>query len=552
MKLTIKSLAATALASLAILTSCQTDYDEPGLQDPKASLTANTTIADLKATFAEEPSIQIPMKDEASATPYIIKGRVISSDVSGNIFKTLVIQDETAAIQFSVNAASLYTNYRVGQEIVVNATGLWGGLYHGLVCIGAGANEYGSLVTSRMAPSIFREHAELNGLPNDNVAYVRLGQDYPADRPYCIVIDDLSKLPASGDDLFNMQSQLVEIPNVKFDAADGVTPFAPKDESVNRTVSNATGSLNLRNSGMSNFFNTPLPVGVGTVRGILSYYNDSWQLLIRDLNDVEFDGKGTKDKPYTVDEAIAMNDNGRNAWTEGFIVGSVKASVSAISSNDDIVFGPEADLDNTLVIAQDKDCKDFTKCMVVALPAGTNFRKYANLADNPGNYGKRMIVLGSYAKLLGIHGIADCPGNYADFDIDGLVIPGITGEGTGTSGDPYTVNFILNNTDPQTGIYVTGYIVGFVSGANYLNGAHFDANTAGMDYNNGNVIIAASPDINDVAKAIPVRLTVADRKVLGLGNAPGVLGKKVVFKGDIGSYLGSVGLSRTESSQLVP
>ena len=59
-------------------------------------------------------------KDEASKTPYVIKGRVISSDASGNIYKSMYIQDATGAITLSINQASLYNFYPFGQEIVLN------------------------------------------------------------------------------------------------------------------------------------------------------------------------------------------------------------------------------------------------------------------------------------------------------------------------------------------------------------------------------------------------------------------------------------------------
>lgn len=552
MKFNIFSITGAALAGLAMLTSCQTDYDAPDLIVPEATMQANTTIADLKTILADKPSIQIPMKDEATSTPYIIKGRVISSDASGNIFKSIVIQDETAAISFSVNAASMYTNYRVGQEMVVNVTGIWGGLYHDLICLGAGANEYGSLVTSRMPVEIFRQHLELNGLPNKGMQYVTMGGNYPADKPYCIVINDLSSIPASGEDMHNMQSQLVEIPNVSFQEADGKTQYAPNQENVSRTIVDSKGgTLAVRNSGYSNFSNSILPSGTGTVRGILSYYNEAWQLLIRDLDDVIFDGKGSREQPYTVEEAMAMDNNGRFAWTQGYIVGSVKAGVSSVSSDSDIIYGPDAELDNTLVIAADKDCKDYTKCMVVSLPSGTPFRTYGNLADHPENYGKLMTVNGSYHSLLGMHGITECAGSVADFNIEGLEIEGVTGQGTGTSSDPYTVTFVLNNPQEQNGVFIAGYIVGFVSGRSFFTGAHFDNNTSGLDYNNGNVILADSPDETDISKAIPVRLTVADRAILGLGNAPDMLGKKVMFKGNIGTFLEATGISQTESSKVL-
>ncbi|MCM1152246.1 MAG: DUF5689 domain-containing protein [Muribaculum sp.] len=552
MKLNKYSIFGMALGIAALLSSCQTDYDAPGLDDNKATMTANTTIMELKSILEGKSSIKIGMKDEESATPYIIKGRVISSDISGNIFKSLVIQDQTGAISFSINQGNLYTNYRVGQEVIVKATGLWGGTYHDLICLGAGANEYGSLVTSRMSFAAFKENSELSGLPNENMKYIPMGADHPADYPYTIVVNNIASLPASGEDLYAMQSQLVEIPNVYFEDADGTTPYALKDENVNRNIVDANGgTLAVRNSGYSNFYNTPLPTGTGTVRGILSYYGGSWQLLLRDLSDVLFDGEGSKEKPYTVEEVIGMDNNGRTAWAQGYIVGSVKAGVSSVTSNDDIIFGADADLDNTLVIAGDPDVKDYTKCLVVALPSGSKFREYANLTDNPRYYGKHLALAGTFSQYLGMNGVVNNGGTLSDFILEDLFIPGVTGEGTGTLGDPYTVTYILANPDAQNGVYVQGYIVGFVAGRNFLNGAVFGKYT-NEDYNNGNVIIAASPEINDVQKAIPVRLgSIEMQNAIGIKANPAAIGTKVRFKGNVGSYLGTVGLANTESFAIV-
>lgn len=71
------------LASLA-LTSCQADMDTPELTEPVPTIEANTTIADLKAAmWKDDTNYATPLgyKDEASKTPYVIKGRVISSDL---------------------------------------------------------------------------------------------------------------------------------------------------------------------------------------------------------------------------------------------------------------------------------------------------------------------------------------------------------------------------------------------------------------------------------------------------------------------------------------
>lgn len=110
------------LASFA-LASCQADMDTPTLTEPVPTVEANTTIADLKAAMWKEDTnyaTAVGYKDEASKTPYVIKGRVISSDASGNIYKSMYIQDATGAITLSINQASLYNFYPFGQEIVLN------------------------------------------------------------------------------------------------------------------------------------------------------------------------------------------------------------------------------------------------------------------------------------------------------------------------------------------------------------------------------------------------------------------------------------------------
>ncbi len=554
MKILKHTLLGMLVGCAGFLSGCQTDYDEPTLADPKATLVRNTSIAEIKKMVADKNSMEIPYKDEEEKIPYIISGRVVSSDVTGNIFKTLVVQDETAAISLSVNQANLYTNYRVGQEVMINLTGLWGGNYHNLVCIGAGANEYGSLVTSRMASSTFKAHTQLNGHPMESTVFIPYGQDAPANSPYCLVFNDLSQIPIAGDEYINIQSQLVEFNNVSFELG-GQANLAAADENINRTIKDAYGNtIYVRFSGKSSIFNTPLPTGSGTIRGILSYYGTNpneatnWQLLIRDLDDMIFDGKGTKDLPFTVAEIIEQDNTQRTAWTAGYIVGSVKGGVTEVTSADDIIFGAEAELANNVVIADNADCKDFNKCIVVELPANTQLRKYASLVDDPVAYGKKLTVLGTFKSYLGMHGVTDCPGTLTDFSIEGINT-GVQGGGSGTESDPYSVDFIISVAPELVGTWVEGYVVGFVEGRDYYSGAVFSNDVTGKDYANNNLIIAPNPDVNNTAMAIPVRIS--DRQALGMGNNPSIYGKKVKFKGTTANYLNAFGLSSTESYQIV-
>lgn len=540
------------LALAAGLSGCQNDYDAPTLQDPKATLVPNTTLAEFKDIFKDEAATEVGTKDNGDH--YIIHGRVISSDASGNIYKSLVIQDETSALAFSINRSNMNGTYRIGQEIVVDATGLHMGLYNGLQQLGSMGEYNGSPAITFMPYTIFEEHTQLNGLPNQNMQYVTYGVDpVPTNGdPYCYVMS-IDKIPtaAGTEDFRNIQSQLIEIPNVSFDGG-GESTFAPYQQSVNQYIRDAQGnSLVVRTSGYSNFYNDVLPVGTGTVRGILSYYGDAWQLLLRDIRDVMFGTEGSKSEPYTVDKAIAQNNNGRTLWTEGYIVGSIKAGVSTVTGNADIEFGADADLDNNLVIAPTADCKDWTQCMAVELPAASMFRKYANLADNQGVYGKKLTVIGTYRSWMGMHGIVGCPGSFADFEVEGLEIEGITGQGSGTATSPYTVTFIQNTTEEMTDVYVEGYIVGYVSGRDYTTGAKFnDQAPDDRNYNGANIIIANAPDVTDPTMAIPVNGI--DRNAYGLKKNPQNYKKKVVIQGNVGmTQFGTRGITSVASCTIV-
>ncbi len=152
----------TALAALGGFTACQ---DE---QPPKADIEPNTTILDLKKAFWSdaESNYATLIGNKENGEHYIIHGRVITTDYPGNIYKSLVIQDETAAIQFSINAYSLYQKYRIGQEIVIDVTGLYCGKYSGLLQIGAESHSSsGAAQTGYMSDQRFYSLAKLNGLP---------------------------------------------------------------------------------------------------------------------------------------------------------------------------------------------------------------------------------------------------------------------------------------------------------------------------------------------------------------------------------------------------
>lgn len=468
MKLYKSLLASLALCGLAVsVTGCQNQFDELEIVAPVATMTPNTTIAEFKKEFISENALQIPAKENGEH--YIVKGRVISSDGSGNIYKTIVIQDETSALTFTVNRASLYNYWHLGQELVIDLTDLWVGRYNNLFQIGWLGEPYNGVDQLTFVDfDLFYSHVEMNGFPSTECEIVSYGSAYPSDKMYKISmsLDELRNIPSLTEECVLLQSQLVEFNDVQWLIKEPGETYAIFQTSVNRYLlnENSTEKITVRNSGYANFYNVELPTGLGTVSGILSWYGDGtasssdaalipgWQMLIRNLEDCEFDSKGSLEDPYTVAEVIE-NQNVAKGWVKAYIVGSVVPGVSDITSNSDINFTSADHIANNVVIAASPDVRDYTQCVAVSLPQGTDLRTYVNLESHPENLGKEFMVNGRFDNYLGMAGVTPNSGNLADFELEDLVI--LTEETIYSALAGSQDNFTFDNvTIPAGGTYV--------------------------------------------------------------------------------------------------
>ena len=447
------------LMAIGMVSSCSDDFDRPPLMVPYAAHIdkVNTTILDLKTKYWKEDKNYIDtIKLTEAGDSMVIKGRVISSDESGNIYKNLVIQDETAAITISINGNSLYTTYRIGQEVVLPVTGLFIGKYNTLQQLGYPdySDTYGWQATF-LPLAMFQEKVELNGLPN------------------AAEIDTISvkmaELPTTPDGIRKMQSQLVRFDEVSFVEADGKTTFSESESSTSRNIKDDQGNtIIVRNSNYANFKSDILPLGVGSVVGILSYYSGAWQLLLRDVDDcIGFDTtiKGSKADPYTVAEAIEKQGSEKTAWVTGYIVGAVAPEVKEVKSNADIEFGAPTVLDNTLVIADAADVKDVTKCIVFELPQGSQLRTAANLKDHADLLGTKISLKGKFAAYMGVNGLTGNSGGYDEFFLgDGT--GSAEAQGDGTEANPFNAlgakafaSALASGAESDKDIYIKGKVV---------------------------------------------------------------------------------------------
>lgn len=136
-----------ALGALLALVSCQSlkeewqpvftfDANEPPVFVPvteqdlmsRYHFTEFTTIKALKSMY-KSPGVEI--------TGNIwIKGQVISSDRTGNVYRELYIQDETGGIDLKLGKSSLYSDYKLGQWVYVRCSSLTLGSYSGMPQLG--------------------------------------------------------------------------------------------------------------------------------------------------------------------------------------------------------------------------------------------------------------------------------------------------------------------------------------------------------------------------------------------------------------------------------
>jgi hypothetical protein len=115
------------------------------------------------------------------------------------------------------------------------------------------------------------------------------------------------------------------------------------------------------------------------------------------------------------------------------------------------------------------------------------------------------------------------------------------GEGDGSEAKPYNVTAAIAKAE-QAGVYVKGFIVGFVDGQAYDSGATFSDAATGKT----NVLIAASANETNPAKCMPVQLpNGAIREGLNLQDNKGYYKKEVTLYGDIATYFKVPGIKNT-------
>lgn len=286
-----------ALAGI-LLASCMGDdyagarYDENPYGNNELTEDNVITIAALKDMY--KTPISTDYRDgqayEQVTSNLKIKGIVTSSDEQGNIYNELAIQDSTGAIILSIAQGGLYGFLPVGTEILVDLNGLYVGNYGLQAEIGVPTtNANGGTYVGRMSRATFDQHYKI--LSSGNVV-----EPEEFDASKWDMAKDGGKLAIVRNVSFNHK---LSIDSTYADAGGGAGSKSWYFNELGRTVQ-------VYNSNYADFANAVVPTGKVDVTGIMKRYNNSWELIIRTLDDVQPAATALYEEGF---------DEGTGSWT---------------------------------------------------------------------------------------------------------------------------------------------------------------------------------------------------------------------------------------------
>lgn len=275
MKKSILYIASLLVAAVG-MSGCDDDKAMPPVSMPGGygpHMQANTTILELKQAFNKSDySYATEVGTKENGDHYIISGTIISSDKEGNIYKNLMIQDESAGLTIAIDQTKLYQTYHIGQTLAIDVTGLYMGAYGNCMQLG-GIPQEGRQQPGRMKEEIFEAHSECYGYPE-------------IVEPTVVTVEEIKEYQKNPEEFLRWQSRYVKFEGMEFETPG--EPLAVQGQSTSRYAFDAEGGrIQLYNSGQSQIWTSILPWGKGNIVGVLSFYNRDWQLLLNGLNDLQ-------------------------------------------------------------------------------------------------------------------------------------------------------------------------------------------------------------------------------------------------------------------------
>lgn len=229
----------------SLLLSCEKDLDTP----PERTLPVGEvlTVAQLRSLY--DPVTGTPVRFGGDSSVYAV---VTADEQNGNLYKNVYVQDHTGGIVLRLlNSGGLYQ----GDSIRIYLPGTILSAYRGMLqldSVDVDNNTVKQAVGVQKQPQV-----------------VTVAQVTPA-----------------------MQGKLVRLEGVEFIASEVGQTYAnaAAQQTVNRTLSDCSANIIVRNSGYANFAGQPLPSGNGSFVAVVGQFDNDMQLFIRDISEVQLNG----------------------------------------------------------------------------------------------------------------------------------------------------------------------------------------------------------------------------------------------------------------------
>lgn len=226
------------------------------------------------------------LRDNYFGTPYTINqpltigGYVTANDLSGNFFRSFVIDDGTGSIEVNAGFYDLHNYYQVGRRVVIRAEGLAVGMYNGVIQLGYKINSYGA------------HRVEEFGSRHVMERYVTRDVLFSAPEPMPLDI-------VSVEDSYC--GRLVRIGNLHATEEDAGQTWAypasggaPPAMGLRAFCDTAGNTIAVTTSGYASFAGETVPAGTVAITGILMKGKfgggaDVFAVKLRDLADVEIE-----------------------------------------------------------------------------------------------------------------------------------------------------------------------------------------------------------------------------------------------------------------------
>ena len=416
------------LLSATALTSCDDDFARPPIVMPESEMAGkeNITVAGLKDLYWQnENNYAVQTTVNAEGNDLILKARVISTDINSTLYNYIYLADETGGLSIAArqikSSQKLATQFALGQEVYVNVTGLYAGRYAGLFQLGALSDKGG---TTFLENAVLLEHMQANGLAEPELINYK-----------DVTLAELKAALGSQETIRDMMATSVKISDVTFSQPG--TKFIPTEGQDNSIAfKDADGnSMVIRLNRYCTFGRDLIPSGTGSIKGILGFFNNDWQLIINSIDDLEGftpaedntdnpdqpdrpdqpstgNGDGSEASPYNC-AAVIGGATGTDKWVKGYIVGWV----DGMTLSEGAKFNNTANSNTNILIADNADETNVKNCVPVQLPA--DVRNSLGLQAKPDNYKKEVSLKGSLEKYFGTAGLK----SVTEFKIDGVETP---------------------------------------------------------------------------------------------------------------------------------